>query len=293
MTSSTTVRSWRFYQPWAGLRFEASGSMRSESENFKVQSFESKQRLAGLSTRAEFHPVPHATLLQWIESISYMFFQRQDMTHYSCIRDWDLVLDLDGSVENIASDIRVEFFALGSILYELISGNQLFGDIGPDEKDEEQIRSLITEEKFPEDLWALPMAPRILACWCPAFAKEMLAAYGKVVGGISAIASAIAIPVLGAVGFTAAGPLAGSAAAAWQSSIGIVQGGSICAWCQSAVMGGSAVGGILATGLGGGGVAVGATVAGVLNTEDADEIPDLKERFLSAWRNEVVEKGAL
>ena len=74
---------------------------------------------------------------------------------------------------------RTELFALGSIVYELISGNPLFGDIGPDEKDEEEIHLLITEGKFLEDLWKLPMAVRILACWCPAFAKEMLAAHGK------------------------------------------------------------------------------------------------------------------
>ena len=30
-----------------------------------------------------------------------------------------------------------------------------------------------------ELVWTLPMAPRILACWCPAFAKETLAACGK------------------------------------------------------------------------------------------------------------------
>ncbi|KAH9208332.1 hypothetical protein DL95DRAFT_467840 [Leptodontidium sp. 2 PMI_412] len=153
------------------------------------------------------------------------------------------------------------------------------------------------------------MAIRILACWCPDSAKEMLTAHGKgafskiasdyikrhpilfglqVVGGISAIASVIALPILGAIGFTAAGPLVGSAAAAWQSSLGIVQGGSIFAWCQSAAMGGAAVGGILVTGLAGGGVAVGATVAGALDTEDEEEIPDLKERFLRAWKREVM-----
>ena len=113
------------------------------------------------------------------------------------------------------------------------------------------------------------------------------------VGGISTIASAIALPVLGAAGFTAAGPLAGSTAAAWQSSIGIVQGGSIFAWCQSAAIGGAAVGGILVSGLGGGGLAVGAKVANALNAEDADEIPDLKERFLSVWKKDMVEKAAL
>jgi hypothetical protein len=120
-------------------------------------------------------------------------------------------LDLDGLVENIAIDQvassqlkmfypmryrlpsviwnkldtnteriqRTELFALGSILYELISGNQLFGDIGLEGKDEEEIHSLITRGDFPEDLWTLPMVVRILACWCPAFAKEMLAVHGK------------------------------------------------------------------------------------------------------------------
>ncbi|KAH9208333.1 hypothetical protein DL95DRAFT_480494 [Leptodontidium sp. 2 PMI_412] len=93
------------------------------------------------------------------------------MTDQSCIRDWDLVLNLDGSVENIPSTQaassqiekvypscyrlppviwnrlstnaekiqRAELFALGSIFYELISGEQLFADIGPDENDEEEI----------------------------------------------------------------------------------------------------------------------------------------------------------
>jgi hypothetical protein len=109
----------------------------------------------------------------------------------------------------------------------------------------------------------------------------------QVLGGTVAIASALALPILGALGFTAAGPLAGSAAATWQSSIGIVQGGSLFAWCQSAAMGGAAVGGILVTGLTGAGIAVGATVAGELDAKEGDEIPNLKEGFLSAWKRDV------
>lgn len=54
---------------------------------------------------------------------------------------------------------------------------------------------------------------------------------------------------MGAVGFSAAGPVAGSAAAAWQSSIGAIQAGSLFAWCQSAAMGGSALGWIQAGGI--------------------------------------------
>ncbi len=88
------------------------------------------------------------------------------------------------------------------------------------------------------------------------------------------------------MGFAAAGPVAGSAAAAWQSSIGLVQAGSVFAWCQSAAMGGAAVGGILATGIAGAGVAVGATIAGSLDDVDITA-SDLKEIFLAAWRREI------
>ena len=88
------------------------------------------------------------------------------------------------------------------------------------------------------------------------------------------------------MGFGAAGPLAGSAAAAWQSSLGLVEAGSFFAWCQSAAMGGAAVGGILATGLAGVGAAVGAAVTGALD-DVATPVPDLKEKFLTAWRRDI------
>jgi hypothetical protein len=110
----------------------------------------------------------------------------------------------------------------------------------------------------------------------------------QVLGGIATLASIAALPILGAVGFAAAGPVAGSAAAAWQSSLGLVQAGSFFAWCQSAVMGGAAVGGILVTGLAGGGVAVGATIAGALDSKGVGEKIDTKERFLTAWRHDVM-----
>ncbi|PYI36381.1 hypothetical protein BP00DRAFT_361509 [Aspergillus indologenus CBS 114.80] len=48
--------------------------------------------------------------------------------------------------------------------------------------------------------------------------------------------------VLGAVGFSASGPIATSFAAAWQSSLGVVQAGSLFATLQSAAMGGVAAG---------------------------------------------------
>ena len=108
----------------------------------------------------------------------------------------------------------------------------------------------------------------------------------QVAGGIASLASIIALPILGAVGFGVSGPVAGSAAAAWQSSIGLVEAGSFFAWCQSAAMGGAAVGGILATGLTGAGVAVGAALTGALDGVDATT---LKEKFLTAWKQDVGE----
>ncbi|RSL58457.1 hypothetical protein CEP53_006128 [Fusarium sp. AF-6] len=49
------------------------------------------------------------------------------------------------------------------------------------------------------------------------------------------------LPVLNAIGFTPIGPLAGSAAALWQSTIGSVPAGSVFAFLQSITMGKEAV----------------------------------------------------
>lgn len=64
---------------------------------------------------------------------------------------------------------------------------------------------------------------------------------------------------LGWAGFSSLGPVAGSSAAAWMSSIAVANGGgvaagSLYAWCQSAAMGGAAVVGAP--------VAIGVTVGG-------------------------------
>jgi hypothetical protein len=100
------------------------------------------------------------------------------------------------------------------------------------------------------------------------------------------LASIAAVPVLGVVGFGAAGPIAGSTAAAWQSGIGLVKAGSIYAWCQSAAMGGAAMGHIVATGVAGVSGAVGATtVAGALDVIAISE-SELKEIFMKAWKRE-------
>ena len=94
----------------------------------------------------------------------------------------------------------------------------------------------------------------------------------QVVGTTVSVLSVFAVPVLGAVGFTAAGPAAGSAAAAWQSSIGVVKAGSLFSWCQGAAMGGGALNGIQAAG-----------VAGTALARVGD-LPDLIETFRKGFR---------
>ena len=108
----------------------------------------------------------------------------------------------------------------------------------------------------------------------------------QIAGGVAMTASVAVLPVLGLVGFAAAGPVAGSAAAAWQSSIGLVQAGSLFAWCQSAAMGGAAVNGIIACGAAGGGVALAATGGGLAGGQVAMTPESMKEVFLRMYRKE-------
>lgn len=83
----------------------------------------------------------------------------------------------------------------------------------------------------------------------------------QVVAVVGTVVSLAIVPILGAVGFSAVGPVAGTAAAAWQASMGLVEAGSLFAWCQSVAMGGAALGGITAFGIGSAAVAIGAGVA--------------------------------
>ncbi|KAK3985168.1 hypothetical protein QBC44DRAFT_335567 [Cladorrhinum sp. PSN332] len=78
---------------------------------------------------------------------------------------------------------------------------------------------------------------------------------------VVAAPAAVAAPVLGAVGFSAEGVLAGSIAAGVQGTIGNVVGGSAFAVCQSAAAGGAGAAVVAgATQVAGGAVAVAAGV---------------------------------
>ncbi|KAB8300435.1 hypothetical protein EYC80_000608 [Monilinia laxa] len=280
----------------------------------------------------EFNPNHQRKLrLKWAASIQNLFYTDQEPQDRNYLRNFDIVLNIDGSAENYFQDqsassvsatlyparyqlpeaisanldtteeriAKAELFALGSLLYEVVSGHHLVYELGESADDDRAIQELIAAGNFPEDLWDLPVTPKILVCFHAEFLQEMLSLRRtgikhyiqkhpgrftfQALGGIIAIASVITLPILGAVGFSAAGPVAGSAAAAWQSSIGLVEAGSIFAWCQSLAMGGAAVGGIIGAGVGGVGVLSGAMMLGVLDGEDFDR-EVLKERFLVAWR---------
>lgn len=105
----------------------------------------------------------------------------------------------------------------------------------------------------------------------------------QVTGALFSTAAAVTLPIFGAVGFSALGPVAGSAAAGWQASLSIVEAGSRFTWCQSATMGGAAVNAIIATGAAGGGVTVLATAAaaGQSGTLDVD---GLMKKFREVYR---------
>lgn len=105
----------------------------------------------------------------------------------------------------------------------------------------------------------------------------------QITGALSLTAAAITPAILGAVGFGALGPVAGSAAAGWQASIGIVEAGSLFAWCQSAAMSGAAVNAIVATGAAGGGVAALATGAAAAQNQGVD-VDGLIAKFKDVYR---------
>ena len=103
--------------------------------------------------------------------------------------------------------------------------------------------------------------------------------------GVAITAGALAAPwILGAAGFSAAGPVAGSIAAGWQSSLGVVQAGSLFAWCQSAVMGGYAAQTITAASVAGMGIAGAGTGANLLVKQLGKNKVDLQRAFEEGFR---------
>lgn len=69
---------------------------------------------------------------------------------------------------------RTELFALGCVLYEVLSGKRIFEELG-----EEEVQGRYARGEFPDDVWGMGKAVRVLACWCPDVAWELLEAKGS------------------------------------------------------------------------------------------------------------------
>ena len=176
---------------------------------------------------------------------------------------------------------RSEKFALGTLLYELLTSQRIFDDQS-DNRIQDNYRRATT---FP-DLESFPalMQCIIYACWSAEFGHYISldkffrylhdnpVRFGlQVTGVVLSTAAVFAVPILGAVGFSSLGPGAGSAAAGWQASIGAAEAGSLFTLCQSAAMGGAAAtAGLATTGVGGAALALAA--AGLPSPSNLREI---------------------
>ena len=112
------------------------------------------------------------------------------------IRPWDFLLKQDGSVEALSSEKggrgpypsrfrippdtivgldeeervqRAEKFALGSLIYEVMTAKEPFEELSDDEVQRNFSRGI-----FPDDVFEMPMGPFILGCWSLEFEKELL-----------------------------------------------------------------------------------------------------------------------
>lgn len=183
---------------------------------------------------------------------------------------------------------RAEKFALGTLLYEVLVGRRMF-----EGEPRGQIQQRYASATFPQlggelPAWAHPL---IYACWSAAFGCYIaLSRFNRYVHdhpvrfglqatlAVVSTAALITVPILGAIGFSAIGPVAGSVAAGWQASIGLVEAGSLFALCQSAAMGGAVATGLVATGA--------TTGALALATVGLPSMEILREIFIQKFRGE-------
>ena len=132
---------------------------------------------------------------KWIASLVNSFSSTPTST--TTIRTWDILLHDDGSMETISSEKensasslypsrfrippstihgldeaekvkRAEKFALGSLLYEIITANEPFEQLRDDEVQDRYRRG-----EVPDDVFSMAMGPYILSCWSLEFEKEM------------------------------------------------------------------------------------------------------------------------
>ena len=131
---------------------------------------------------------------QWANEVVKCFGTIRD-----CIRPWDFIARLDGSVESLQPSVppsapedtiyptrfqippgtirdldqhekvkRVERFAMASLLYEILSGKKPFEELSDDE-----VQHRFSNADFPDDAFNLPNSLVICSGWSEEFSEEL------------------------------------------------------------------------------------------------------------------------
>jgi hypothetical protein len=169
---------------------------------------------------------------------------------------------------------RAEKFALGTLLYEFFTGHRIFEGLSDKEVQDHYCEA----DQFPS-IDGLPVHFQFLihACWSAEFGcyitlnrfvqyvKDNPALFAlQVTGAVTSTMAFITVAVLSAIGFSAVGLTAGMAAAVWQSSISLVNAGSLFVFCRSVAMGGVAAAGLASAGASAGALVIAASGLPVL-----------------------------
>lgn len=147
-----------------------------------------------VSDLKDCHEVGIEIRTQWAREVVKCFGVIQD-----CIRPWDFIARLDGSVESLPPSAplsapegeiyparfqippgtlrefdqhekvkRVERFAMASLLYEILSGTKPFEELSDDE-----VQHRFSNAVFPDDAISLPNSLVIYSGWSEEFSQEL------------------------------------------------------------------------------------------------------------------------
>lgn len=139
-----------------------------------------------------FPAVTDSLRQRWTEEIVKSFSSSPNLD--KSIRSWDMLLHQDGSVDAVLSEKggrsfypsrfripphsilgldeeekvkRAERFALGSLLYEVMTAKEPYEELSDDMVQENYSCGI-----FPDDVFSMAMGPYILGCWSLEFEKE-------------------------------------------------------------------------------------------------------------------------
>ena len=125
------------------------------------------------------------TRMKWIDGVARAFLPTPDPLNN--IREWDIVLNLDGTIELLAvqpsggdhypAQFRIppnkleglnqeerakkaERFAMGSLLYQIMSGRRPLEGMS-----DEEVQHRFSAGEFPDDVFTIQIWPMVFNCW--------------------------------------------------------------------------------------------------------------------------------